>query len=211
MLEKLTAQSLEKRVFRYANQQREADFLQRMGLATEVVAEIIELLRERQESESLETLLDKPFNPKPQLEKQSIIVNRYSDGSIRAFYGALEWETAEAEVKHHIRKYLTPQYATKPRTVYYLGFACDFVGNSKDLREKYSEWPWLTQDTISAISMCHGIAREAVQEGLDGLLAPSARRNDGTCLSVFKRTAISNPESAKFVAFTFDPTADQFI
>ncbi|MEK6657699.1 MAG: RES family NAD+ phosphorylase [Nitrospirota bacterium] len=181
-----------------------------MGLTTEAVAEIIGLLRERQEIESLEALLDKPFNPKLQLEKQRI-VSRYSDGSIRVFYGALERETAEAEVKHHIRKYLTPQHATKPRTVYYLGFACDFVGNSKDLREKYSEWPWLTHDTDSSISKCHNIAREAVQEGLDGLLAPSARRNNGTCLPVFKRTAISNPESTEFVAFTFDPTTSQFI
>ncbi|MEK6681605.1 MAG: RES family NAD+ phosphorylase [Nitrospirota bacterium] len=207
MLEKLTAQSLEKRVFRYSNQQGEVDFLQRMGLATEAVAEIVELLRERQENESLETLLDKPFMPKLQLEKQRI-VSRYSDGSIRVFYSALERETAEVEVKHHMRKYLT-QHTTKPRTVYFLRFACDFSGYSKDLREKYNEWPWLTHDTD--LSMCHGIAREAVQEGLDGFLAPSARRNNGTCLPVFKRAAISNPEREELVSFTFDPTTDQFI
>ena len=106
-----------KRVFRYSNQQGEVDFLQRMGLATEAVAEIVELLRERQENESLETLLDKPFMPKLQLEKQRI-VSRYSDGSIRVFYSALERETAEVEVKHHMRKYLT-QHTTKPRTVYF--------------------------------------------------------------------------------------------
>lgn len=207
MLEKLPNKSLQKRAFRYANQQNEVDFLQSMGLGAEAVAEITELLRDRQEIDSLEMLLDKPFKPKLQLEKQKL-VTRYSDGSIRVFYSALERETAEAEVKHHTRKYLT-HHATKPRTVYFLRFVCDFNGSGKDLRIKHNDWPWLTHD--SDYSKCNDIAREAVEEGLDGLLAPSARRNNGTCLPVFKRTAISNPTSEDVVSFTFDPSTNQFL
>lgn len=207
MLEKLPIQSLQERVFRYANQQNEIDFLQSMGLDTQAVEEVVELLRARQEIDSLEMLLDKPFKPKPQLEKQKL-VSRYSDGSIRVFYSALERETAKEEIKHHTRKYLT-QHATKPRTVYFLRFACDFNGSGKDLRVKHDEWLWLTHD--SDYSKCHGIAHEAVEEGLDGLLAPSARRDSGTCLPIFKRTAISNPTSEDVVSFTFDPSTNQFL
>lgn len=206
MLEILPIQSLQKRVFRYASQQNEIDFLQSMGLDTQAVNEVVELLRARQEIDSLEMLLDKPFKPKHQLEKKNL-VTRYSDGSIPVFYSALERETAKEEIKHHTRKYLT-QNATKPRTVYFLRFACDFNGTGKDLRVKHDEWLWLTHD--SDYSKCHGIAHEAVQEGLDGLLVPSARRSNGTCLPVFKRTAISNPESEEYVSFTFDPATNQF-
>ncbi len=205
MLDKLPIQSLQERVFRYANQQDEIYFLQSMGLDTQAVEEVIELLRDRQEIDSLEMLLDKPFKPKPRLEKRKL-VTRYSDGSFPVFYSALERETAKEEIKHHTRKYLT-QHATKPRTVYFLRFACDFNGSGKDLRIKHNEWPWLTHDNYSK---CHDIAREAVHENLDGLLAPSARRDSGTCLPVFKRAAISNPISEDVVSFTFDPSTDKF-
>lgn len=207
MLEKLTVESLQERAFRYANQYDEVNFLQSMGLDTQAVVEVLELLRAKQEIDSLEMLLDKPFKPKPRLEKQNI-ATRYSDGSIPVFYSALERETAKEEIKHHTKKYLT-QHATKPRTVYFLRFACDFNGTGKDLRVKHDEWQWLTHD--SDYSKCHDIAHEAVQEGLDGLLAPSARRNNGTCLPVFKRAAISNPESEEIVSFTFDPATNRFI
>lgn len=207
MLEKLPIQSLQERAFRYASQQNEVDFLQSMGLDTQAVEEIVELLRARQEIDSLEMLLDKPFKPKHQLEKQKL-VTRYSDGSFPVFYSALERETAKEEIQHHTKKYLT-QHATKPRTVYFLRFVCYFNGDGKDLRVKHTDWPWLTHD--SDYSKCHDIAYEAVREGLDGLLTPSARRNSGTCLPVFKRTALSSPESEEFVSFTFDPSTNQFI
>lgn len=207
MLEKLPIQFLHERAFRYANQLNEVDFLQSMGLNTQAVEEVVKLLRDRQEIDSLEMLLDKPFKPKPQLEKHKL-VSRYSDGSIKVFYSALERETAEAEVKHFTKKYLM-QHSIKPRTVYFLRLTCDFSGSLKDLREKQNEWTWLIHD--SDYAKCHGIAREAVEEGLDGLLAPSARRNSGTCLPVFKRTAISNPASEDVVSFTFDPSTNQFL
>jgi hypothetical protein len=206
MLEKLTAQPLKERVFRYSNQQDEVDFLEGMDLGKDAIAEIVELLRERQEMDSLESLIDKPFKPKLQFEKQQS-VSRYSDGSIRIFYSALERETAEEEIKHHIKKNLTLR-AVKPRTVYLLRFFCNFDGFAKDLRKHLDEWPWLTHD--SDLSMCHCIAREAVQEGLDGLLAPSARRKSGACLPVFKRTALSSPVSEEIIPFTFDPATGQF-
>lgn len=207
MLEKLHTQFLQERAFRYTSQQDEVDFLLSMGLNTKAVEEIIEFLRAKQEIDSLEMLLDKPFKPKPQLEKQKL-ASRYSDGSIRVFYSALERETAEAEVKHFTKKYLM-QHPTRPRTVYFLRLACDFYGNLKDLREKQNEWTWLTHD--SDYAKCHVIAHEAVEEGLDGLLALSARRDSGTCLPVFKRTAISNPISEDVVPFTFDPSTNQFL
>lgn len=99
MLEKLQIQFLQERAFRYTSQQDEVDFLLSMGLDTKAVEEIVEFLRAKQEIDSLDMLLDKPFKPKPQLEKQKL-ASRYSDGSIQVFYSALERETAEAEIKH---------------------------------------------------------------------------------------------------------------
>lgn len=205
MLEQLIAQHVEETVFRYANLQDEVDFLQRMGLGAETIDEIRALLSQRQEVDSPETLLDSPFRPKPQLEKYGLR-SRYSDGSIRVFYSSLERETAEAEVRHHIRRTLTSN-ATTQRTIYYQRFSCRFSGTTKDLRVMHHEWPWLTGEDVS---LCNDVAREAIAQRLDGLLVPSARREKGACVPVFNRGAISNPSTEEIVSFTFDPSTSNF-
>ena len=90
----------------------------------------------------------------------------------------------------------------KPRTAHYVRFACDFSGRAKDISSKRRDWSMLTHETD--YSFCNGLGAEAVASGLDGLLAPSARREDGTNLPVFSRAALDNPGDVEIFMAVFD-------
>ena len=130
------------------------------------------------------------------------MATRYSDGSHPVFYSALDPATAEAEVAHWFKK----EFGGRPqgrRSAYYQRFTCLFAGQEKDLRDKQSEWPELVHD--SDYTFCNRIGAEAVRLELDGLVVPSARRENGSNLPVFKRSAISDPEAQDLVKITLDP------
>ena len=149
---------------------------------------------------SPEELCDAPFRPKRRLGR--IMATRYSDGSYPVFYSSLEPKTAEVEVEYWFRK----GFAGRPksqRSAYYQRFTCLFEGEEKDLRDKQSEWPELVHD--SDYTFCNRIGAEAVRLELDGLVVPSARRENGSNLPVFKRPAIRDPESQDVIKITLDP------
>ena len=63
-----------------------------------------------------------------------------------------------------------------------------------------AEWPKLTHD--HDYELCNRLGAEAVAMKpmkLDGLLAPSARKKDGTNVPVFTRKAIHNPRGNGWV------------
>jgi hypothetical protein len=191
--------------FRYASQEDSIKVLLEMDLQPETIGDMLAFLRDRHRGDSRESLLDKPFEPKPQLTPQP---TRFSDGTIRVFYSALEADTAEVEVRDW---YLRHAFGStrERRTVYYMSFSCDYAGHTKDLRPYVATLPCLIQDEKSAYPDCHRIAAEAVKDGLGGLLTPSARKPGGTCLPVFRRKALSNPRRREWVAFAFDPETGQ--
>lgn len=194
-------ESLEAILFRLASQKSNVDFLRQQGFDSDSIDEMRELLEERGIADAPEELCDAPFRRKLRLQKRGFKKTRYSDGSFQVFYGSLELGTAEAEIR-----YWFPKFAgrpAQPRTGFYSRFSCDFKGAIKDLRPKRADWPNLTHD--SDYQFCNALGAEAVELGLDGLLAPSARRIGGSNVPVFKREAISSPVILDLVAVTFDP------
>lgn len=202
MIEHINRELFGSITFRYASQEENKKVLQEMGMDPENTEDMLVFLRDRDKNDSLESLLDKPFEPKSQLADQS----RFSDGMLRVFYSALEPETAQAEVSAWYVNYALNK-AGEGRIAYYRLFSCDFQGTVKDMRPHLAEIPCLIQDKANGYPDCNRIGAEAVSEGLDGLLTPSARKPEGTCLPVFRRDALSNPQGKNFVAFKFDPSS----
>lgn len=202
MLDKLPTIAADETVYRYANQRKAVESLQRMGLDPDAVEEMLEFLGSGSETVSFEELLDSPFAPKPQLDGKFPKRTRYSDGSWSVSYNALERETAEKEVYHlYVKAALGDP--SKERPVYYLSFNSRFRGKAKDLRPKLDEWPLLVDD--SDYSFCQTLGREAVSKNIDGLFVPSARCEGGTTVPVFNRTALSDPARLGYAAFSIDP------
>jgi len=186
-----------RRIYRLANLIRDDEFLVELGLDVLGEQELKELLVAAGYETSLEELCDAPFRPKRHLSRAT----RYSDGSYPVFYSALDPETAEAEVAYWFSKGFggSPQ---GQRSAYYQSFTCLFEGGEKDLRGKQGEWPELVHD--SDYTFCNRIGAEAVQLELDGLVVPSARRENGSNQPVFSRHAISEPKTQGLVKITFD-------
>ena len=129
----------------------------------------------------------------------------FLDGSFPVFYSALAMETAQAEVAYWFGKV----YAGRPqgaRTAYYQSFRCTFEGLEKDLRPKTRDWPDLVHD--SDYSFCNRLGAEAREQGVDGLIVPSAR-HEGANMPIFARKAVSDPELEGIVRITYSPDADE--
>jgi len=189
-----------RQIYRLANLPQDDELLAELGLDALGEQELRALLIAAGYETSLEELCDAPFRPKRRLEH--VMATRYSDGSYPVFYSSLDPTTAAAEVAHWFRKVFggSPQ---GQRSAYYQRFTCLFEGEEKDLRDKQSEWPELVHD--SDYTFCNRIGAEAVRLELDGLVVPSARRENGSNLPVFKRPAIRDPESQDVVKITLDP------
>jgi hypothetical protein len=132
-------------------------------------------------------LLETPFinnaNYKPS-------VTRFSDGSWRVFYSALEPETAEQERAHWCRKNAQSN-PTAVQRFHYRELRCRLDGHGYDLRPKREDWPFLTGD--ETYPPCNALAAEARTNGAHAMLCPSARRPKGTTTPVFAREALSQP------------------
>lgn len=205
MLEDIPGERSRRVVFRLSRvSARDEQFLAELDLDAEAREELLDLLSGRIPLNPIDELLDGPFRPRAKLHRKT----RFSDGSFPVFYSALAAETANAEMAYWFQK----DYAGKPpgnRTAYYQGFHCTFEGLEKDLRSKMLDWPDLVHD--SDYSFCNRLGAEAAEQGVDGLVVPSAR-HEGANLPVFARQALNGPELDGTVAITYNPdTGETFI
>lgn len=155
------------------------------------------------DNRNAEKLLDGPFRSKIKFRSRT----RFSDGSFPVFYSSLDADTAQAEVKHWLPKFIGQ--ANAKRKVYYRQFSCTFKGLTKDLRPKVSDWPDLTND--DDYTFCNQIGAEAINLKLDGVVTISVRRRGGDNLPVFFRDAIRDPELEILLAMTFDPNTKRVV
>ena len=122
-------------VFRLASDRSIEDFIDEEGYDSTSAAELMELVAPTATRDLERAILDAPFKPRPRLARAGDST-RFSDGSFSVFYGALEADTVEAEIR-----YWHPRRSTRTRTAHYIRFVCDFSGQTKDLRPMRAKWP----------------------------------------------------------------------
>lgn len=117
---------------------------------------------------------------------------RFGDGSFPICYTALERETCEEEVRHHLQEAIAAVRFTR----FYQLIACDLSGVVLDLCRREHDHPELVSKTESGYPFCQALAQTAKGSGVEAFHAPSARRNGGICTPVFSHPALAN---ARFV------------
>ena len=186
-----------RRVFRLAIAPS-GPFAGSLGLDEQSTEELRRIIADAGYGADLNELLDGPFRRKPER-------SRFSDGSFPVFYSSLDIGTAEAESMHHL-----PRYAGRPkrrRTMFFRRFSCRFEGVEKDLRPQLGEWPHLVHS--NDYTFCNLLGEEARVSGIDGVVAPSARRLGGANLPVFRRHALSKPEEGDWVSLTLNAVTSE--
>ena len=192
LLDEIAGKRKRRRVFRLAIVPS-GDFAKSLGLDEQSTEELRQIIAAAGYRAGLNELLDSPFRRKPER-------SRFSDGSFPVFYSSLDTETAEAESRYQL-----PRYMGRPehdRTMFFRRFSCRFEGVEKDLRPKIGEWPDLVHS--SDYTFCNRLGQEAQISEIDGILAPSARRSEGTNLPVFRRRALRDPEEGDLVSLTLN-------
>jgi len=100
-----------------------------MGIDSRGISEVVSLLQERGLTDDPAEILDGPFAVKPNLQPYQ---TRFSDGSVRVFYSALDSVTAELEQAYWYKR-LILQGQRMPIRMYYRCVESSFDGNVKDL------------------------------------------------------------------------------
>jgi RES domain-containing protein len=116
--------------------------------------------------------------------------NRFNGPERGAWYASLEVETSMAEVAFHMTAALSKTDAYNAVVDYAEMFA-SFAGEFLDLREA-GEHPCLDPDPAIGYPAGNLIAHRAIARGLNGVIYPSVRRANGTCLAALWPHAVQS-------------------
>ena len=160
---------------------------------------------------SAEKVLDDGFRPRPD-KPTPFPVRRFGDGTMGVYYSALEERTCERELGCHLQPELAQAREAgfnHPRR--YAFVQCQYHGVTAELRGKERDHPELVSQTSDGYPFCQALAREAIANGIAGFLTRSARDPRGTCLPVFARNALSDPEVTHRVTAHAVPQGVRFL
>ena len=138
---------------------------------------------------SAEDFVEYSFNPSERTPPFQ--VTRFGDGTIGIYYSALEEDTCKRECEFHLTN---DDFETSNHPRFYSMIKCCFQGSTLDLRGRESKYPELVSDTEDGYPFCQDLGKHAVQNGIKGFFTPSARLEGGTCVPVFFRTAVTEPQ-----------------
>ena len=207
LLEKLSIIPAETDLVRLASLPS-SEFFQEQKLDEKSIREVVQFLHSQGVPIQPKDLVEQTFKPKHRLAKTKY-ATRFSDGSFPVLYGAIGARTAEEEAKHWFSKQVSGN-PKNTRKVWYMRFKYRFSGKVKNLWTKKIEWSDLTHD--NDYRFCNKLGAEAKEAGLDGLLAPSARKEGGTNLPAFARRAVNDFREDEFVTITCNPqTGETFL
>ena len=123
---------------------------------------------------------------------------RFSDGSYGVLYTARQYRTANKEYAYWSKKGFNP--TLEPYKIKLQLISIQLRGFGKDLRRFVTEFPWLVDDDHTR---CQALGSAARQQGLQCLIAPSARdRPKGATIPIFDISSVSGGRQDAVVTFT---------
>ena len=145
------------------------------------------------------TAITYPFETEPYL------VSRYGDGSYGVWYGSMDTETTLAETAHHMIQDESnieglDEIIIRERAVYTV--LCNAV--LVDLSSKRESHPGLVAEDYG---LTHQIGQRLHREGQPGLLAPSARCQEGINTAIFNPDVLRDPRLRFYLTYRFDPAS----
>lgn len=136
---------------------------------------------------------------------EGCMASRFGDGSLRVWYGALDAATSVAETCwHQLQQLRAVAGIDAPVTRYRAMYQVRARGLFLDLRGKEAQHPELLDDDYAATQ---AIAKHVAAQGLPGLLYPSARWPDGSCLAAFRAEPLSDPVLLYYLTYRIDAAA----
>lgn len=129
---------------------------------------------------------------------------RFTSGAFAVLYTALEVETAVAEIASHLDQ------PADGSAMYFRLLDIGYEGETLDVRARNVELPFLTKPDSSSYQECTMFAEEAMNAQVDAICTTSARRQEGACLPIFRRSAITKLTPATHLRFNFDESGNEW-
>lgn len=129
-------------------------------------------------------------------------LNRFNGPGRGAWYAALEVGTAIAEVSFHITRELK-RVNDFNAVVEYAELFASFAGEFVDLRDESPRPFCLDPDPIVGYPAGNALADTARGKGINGIIYPSARDKDGTCLVALFPHAVQSVAQGAVIRITW--------
>ena len=128
--------------------------------------------------------------------------SRFNGPERGAWYAAFDRATAQAEVAFHKAVELAEIDWKIEESITYDDYLADFSAAFHDLRDDKAFARCLDPESYVASQT---LAAELLQTDSLGIVYPSVRRPQGTCLACFRPALVANVRKAKTYRFTWDP------
>ena len=129
---------------------------------------------------------------------------RFNAAGRGAWYAAFELETSQAEVAFHRALELQEISWKEEEISPYIDYLADFRAEFHDIRADGNFADCLKPDSYIE---SQGVGQALLQSGSAGIVYPSVRRREGTCLACFRPPLVLNVRQGAKVTFRF---ADAF-
>lgn len=133
--------------------------------------------------------------------------NRFNDAEIGAWYAALAVETSLAEAAFHLGRELARVNDFRA-SVEYLELWASFSGAFVDLRGIDPRPPCLQPDPAIGYPAGNALARSTRGAGHNGIVYPSVRHSDGTCLVALWPHAVQSVATGQRRRLTWSGSPD---
>jgi RES domain-containing protein len=126
--------------------------------------------------------------------------SRFNGSDRGAWYAAFELETAEAEIAFHKAQELIEIDWQESETFTFHDYLADFRTDFHDIRGDAHYSSCLDPKSYSSSQQ---LARELLASGSAGIVYPSVRRSNGTCLVCFRPALVTNVRQEGTVTLAF--------
>jgi hypothetical protein len=127
---------------------------------------------------------------------------RFNSSRRGAWYAGVELATSMAEVAFHKRRFLKNARITKTLTFDYQDFLADFSGVFNYLNQKEIKSCLRPDPVPDCYLPGQELANSLLYAGSNGIVYPSVRRTDGTCIACFRPALVYNPRRGKHYQLT---------
>lgn len=130
--------------------------------------------------------------------------SRFCSPAFGAYYAALEIETAVAETVYHREQMLaaSAETAGKPIDVDMRCYVAELSGDLHDARPWSDDHPEILDPGSYSASQALGVALRS--GGSNGIIYPSVRLTDGTCIAVFRPKCLANCVQERHLTYQWD-------
>jgi hypothetical protein len=126
--------------------------------------------------------------------------SRFNGPDRGVWYAAFALQTSAIEVAYHKSRELQEINWQEKETFTYVDFLADFRAEFHDLRPGRGFVKYLDPNSYTASQR---LAAELLDKGSEGVIYPSVRHEQGTCIACFRPALVNNVRKSSEVSITF--------